>query len=258
MHDPMTQAFVIRLPRFLRRSEYGGEIATIWHVDPEKDGTDDSCGWFMRARHGDKDVLEKIVKRFEFDWDRTFMGSSALYYCGLFKTSGDPNLSVIGITLNLFQSAASIVFESDGRTNWKRARRFIQENLVDILLFAENTVDSLSDGLNRKFEKGCGKIQDERRRKERIESMAGCIYSWILRQERPWYRHPRWHIHHWRIQIPFFQHMRRFLFDSCAKCGKGFSWGYCPMSNWEGSAIWHHDCGNSRVDGSACVDSVKP
>lgn len=49
MHDPMTVAFTIPYPWF-RRSElfpegYHDPFITIWHVDPERDGSDDSCDW---------------------------------------------------------------------------------------------------------------------------------------------------------------------------------------------------------------------
>ena len=71
MHDPLTVAFEIYYPwhwkifRPSRRElnitksyKYFEPFITIWHKDPEKDGTDDSCGWFMRSRHGDKKILE--------------------------------------------------------------------------------------------------------------------------------------------------------------------------------------------------------
>lgn len=50
MHDPMTVAFEIKSP-INRRSEwfkdgYRETLVTIWHVDPETDGSDDSCDWF--------------------------------------------------------------------------------------------------------------------------------------------------------------------------------------------------------------------
>lgn len=50
MHDPMTVAFEIRSP-FKRRSEffpkgYRPSFITIWHKDPCKDGSDNSCDWF--------------------------------------------------------------------------------------------------------------------------------------------------------------------------------------------------------------------
>ena len=54
MHDPMTVAFEIKYPwrkyrgpqpnNFL--SNYRESFITIWHIDPERDGSDDSCDWF--------------------------------------------------------------------------------------------------------------------------------------------------------------------------------------------------------------------
>src|SRR6266850_1233431 len=53
MYDPMTQAFDIKYPwrkygktgRDEFQRSYRESFITIWHVDPEKNGTDDSCGW---------------------------------------------------------------------------------------------------------------------------------------------------------------------------------------------------------------------
>lgn len=268
MHDPLTVAFDIRIPlpwkeKSLLKSEgmvwSKYHLATIWHKDPETDGTDDSCGWFKRARHGDKEVLEKIVKRFEFDWDRVFQPSkddhdpedgefiSKVYYCGLFKPSGDPHFSVSAIALNLFLLAAMEHFKSDGRTNWKRAKKFVRKHLLDILLFSENPTDSLFDGITRKFEKGCGEEYGTRAREERIRSMASCIYAWILRAEQPWYRHARWHIHHWRIQIHPIMDVWRWLTRRCCKCGKGFKFRESPIGDWHGTRIWHDRCDETKV-----------
>jgi len=270
MHDPSTVAFEIKLPLPWKRPRFGGlskgkewasyHAATIWHEDPCKGpGGDDSCGWFMRAHHGNKEVLERIVKKFEFDWDRVFEPKHEehdpddgefihkTYFCGLFKPSGDPHLSVHAIVLNLFFMAAMEVFESDGRTNWKRAKRFMKKHLLDILLFAENPMDSLFDGITRKFEKGCGEEYGTRQREERIRNLASCIYGWILRAERPWYRHPRWHIHHWRLQLPIWQSFKRFAFDRCDKCGKGFKWGEVVIGDWNGTRIWHDACDSAKI-----------
>lgn len=54
MHDPMTLAWEIKSP-FKRKSAlfkdgYRETLVAIWHVDPEKDGTDDSCDWFNSKR----------------------------------------------------------------------------------------------------------------------------------------------------------------------------------------------------------------
>lgn len=51
MHDPMTVAFDIKSPFRGKPSQwspkgYRETWITIWHVDPEADGTEDSCDWF--------------------------------------------------------------------------------------------------------------------------------------------------------------------------------------------------------------------
>lgn len=56
----MTVAFSVRRPwprRTVHETErrlygrwYWPTIVTIWHVDPERDGSDDSCDWFGRKR----------------------------------------------------------------------------------------------------------------------------------------------------------------------------------------------------------------
>jgi hypothetical protein len=76
---------------------------------------------------------------------------------------------------------------------------------------------------------------------------------------RPWWKHPRWHIHHWKIQVPFLLDLKRFLFSRCAHCGKRLPWGYSPVSNsWHSTGpqwfrgekdVFHRDCYESwRVE----------
>ena len=53
MHDPMTVAFEVKYPWRDKSSGttklfpkgYRRTFITVWHVDPETDGSDDSCGW---------------------------------------------------------------------------------------------------------------------------------------------------------------------------------------------------------------------
>lgn len=255
MRDPMITAFEIQSP-FKHKSVWFPEgyrktLITIWHVDPERDGTDDSCGWFMRSRHGDPKALERIVKRFESDWDSTFSpGKSRTYNCGLFRPDGLPHLSVAGIAVNLFFLAALEVFGTRDK-----AMAWIHGRLAEILLFAENPTDSLHDGFTRKFAIGCGEPYTRQARDERIRDTASCIYSWILRDTRPWYKHPRWHFWHWKIQVHPVQKFKRWVFSRCAKCGQRFNYGECPVSHqWDGTGplwfrtengVFHHKCAKS-------------
>ncbi len=60
MHDPRTVAFEIPRPwpqrtrEGIERQLYGRwhwpTLITVWHVDPERDGSDDSCDWHNRKR----------------------------------------------------------------------------------------------------------------------------------------------------------------------------------------------------------------
>jgi hypothetical protein len=68
MHDPMTVAFEIKNPFSWYVSQLDGKryyntLFTIWHVDPEKDGTDDSCdwsGWKRKLNPKEKAIVEAI------------------------------------------------------------------------------------------------------------------------------------------------------------------------------------------------------
>jgi hypothetical protein len=217
-------------PRNEFEKDYRESFITIWHNDPEKDGTDDSCGWFPRSRHGNSQTLEAIISRFEFNWDSSFISDSTgepVFYGYFIPVTGEPRMSPQAIVLGLFQHAAIAVLGKDGG-DWEPAQRFMQRNLFRILLFAENPTDSIHDSIVQKY-------GPERNREERMRSMAACIYGWILRAERPWWKHPRWHVWHWRIQVHPWQRLRRKLFDRCESCGKSFQYGESPVSH-----SWSH------------------
>jgi hypothetical protein len=221
MHDPNTLAFSIKYPwprwgsKPIGGKRYREDFINIWHVDPEHGGSDDSCGWFMRAHHGDKNVLEKIIKRVEYDWDNTYTSEAdgTVYPRGLFRPDGSPHLSPMGITLNIFFIVAIEHFGTR-----EKAVRWMQKNLIELLLFAENPFDSLHDGI-------VGTWGIERDRAHRIRGMASSAYGWLLRSTRPWYKHPRWHFWHWEIQVIPWQKLRKVLFDRCCTCGGRFGWG---------------------------------
>ena len=269
MHDPMTVAHEIKV--------FGYRVATVWHVDPERDGTDDSCGWFMRSRHGDPKVLDRIVSRFDFDWDRTFDPNRRdddsdfnlymsgeqrprrpLVYTGLFRPEdGQPNLSPVAIAVNLFHHAAGVHFARGDGFNWPAAERFMRRHLAEIIRFAENPTDSLVEAMTRRHAVNCGEAYRPQDRTARIREFASIIYGWVLRADRPWWRHPRWHVHHWKIQIPMLQSLRRRLFTRCVHCGGRFKGGESAVGyHWDAPprrwfewfrsepGLAHMDCSN--------------
>ncbi len=220
MHDPYTVAFEIKSP-IKRKCEgfkngYRNTLITIWHVDPGLKGDDDSCGWFMRTKHGNQEVLKQIKSSFENDWK---------YW---FNDQGDPMFSTHGIVLCMFRLAACFHF----KYSHKNIDSFMKNYLYDILHFAENPIDSLSDYITNRYNTP---------KEERLNSLADCIYGWILRESRPWYKHPRWHFWHWEIKFDF-THPFLKMFKKCCACGRHFKYGEQSMGNWQGTDSWCFNC----------------
>lgn len=238
MRDPLTVAFEIKYPWKSKPNQfwpngYRNTFITIWHKDPETDGTDDSCGWFKRSRHGDKEVLAKIIREFEFEWK---------YW---FNKKGDPIYSVPGTVLNMFQKVAHVHYKN----SWKKSTSFMKNNLTELLLLAENPADSLFPSITQQY----GKTPKE----DRIEDLASIIYGWILRSDRKWYQHPRWHIHHWRIQVHPLQSFKRRWIDKCHFC-KGRFKNEEAYGNWSGDTIWHSRCEPGRVIKASSTNMKQP
>lgn len=256
MHDPMTVAFEIKNPFTKKRGGYRPSLVTVWHVDPEKDGSDDSCDWFggRRLTEKQKAVRDRIAGTFAFEWHR----GAPFERFGWFMPTGpvdgrwrdgEPNYSSHAIVLAMFRIAANEHFGS-----WsKAARQFLNRHTYDILLFAENTCDSLCTDIEQKHGARDGD------RKKQAKRFATIVYAWILRAERPWYRHPRWHVHHWHLQIHPLQQFRRWLLSRCECCGGRFRWGESvvghgwssPPRRWLESFRGERDVRHTRCDGAA-------
>lgn len=228
MHDPMTVAHEIYLgPKKKKDGRYSSPIITIWHVDPEKDGTDDSCGWFIRSRHIDPAIIKKITSDFRFEFEQHTW----------FNEGGYPKFSTSGITLDMYSKAywAMLVLRFPDNHNRRRKLhdRFMRKHLHNILHFAENGTDSLHSYINMKY----GVEKEE----ERLKEFVSIISADVMRKIRPWWQHPKWHLHHWKIQFHPWQRLKRRYWDKCCKCGKrGFKGSAC--GDWDGTKIWHSEC----------------
>lgn len=239
MHDPMTVAHEIFLgAKRNKNGNYKSPLITIWHVDPEKDGTDDSCGWFIRHRHVNKEIYAKVLKDFEFEFKNN----------SLFNDAGYPKFSTIGVALSLYSRAAwtYFIWKHGGETSGKPHRqykKFMRKYLYDFIAFAENPLDSIHGAINM--------VYGVEAKESRITHFTDVILTDILRKDRPWYRHPRWHIHHWKIQFHPWQNFKRRYWDKCCVCGKrGFK--SSPMADWNGAKRWHQECD------AAMISKLKP
>ncbi len=218
MHDPLTVAFTIYYPwhkrfwqtekQYLKEKNtvYHEPFITIWHRDPEKGGSDDSCGWsFPRVSKS----LEKQAKK------------EAAFEChsyGLFpdcKPSQDPLSTILAV----YQLIAWRLFKNNLKPN----------HLVEILSVCVNPVDNLRRHTLTK------NIED-------VEELFFLCLRSYLRIIRPWYKHPKWHVKHWSLQIHPLQKLKRYLFERCFICKKGFHWGESVLGDWDGTKIWHFKC----------------
>jgi hypothetical protein len=135
MHDPMTVAHEIKSP-VKDKNGYRRTLLTVWHKDPCKDGTDDSCGWFKRARHGNSAELNEVEKEFAFNFKHNYW----------FDKDGFPIYNAISTLLLMYQAAAWIVF----KRNRRKLNRFMKNHLYEITMFAANPHDSMHPNMFNK------------------------------------------------------------------------------------------------------------
>jgi hypothetical protein len=180
-------------------------------------------------------------------------------------------------------------------------------------LFVHNSIDNFRASLawlsgwhgnNYHDDRPNSEEEDRFFRERSAEGFFGAIMGIILREQRHWWEHPRWHVMHWKkvrdynrvvdgwessmdwhdkhpfkywglpvpvvgwkIQIHPLQSFKRWAFSRCCKCGKGFSWGYAPVSgNWNGTGprwfrteegVYHADCDRLKVDACSAMGAVE-
>ena len=254
MHDPMTQAFNIRLPW---QEKYSSFI-TIWHVDPEKPGTenrrDDSCGWFDRSPGPYADAVAYLLK------DQSFMHDVGLalarrvdmpypFYAGISERQTYGKRLPSGEALALILMVASQLelrrWWSGQRGNggahanfWRKTftrRRNVAEIAAGLAL---NPIDNLSSVEN------AGAVV-------RLTAAA------LNRHFRPWFKHPRWHFWHWKFQVHPLQSLNRWLFKRCDGCGKRLGWNEAACGDGSGKRIWHSNCAPWRATSTPAAE-LKP
>lgn len=154
---------------------------TVWHRD--KGGADGGCVHFMRAHHGDPEVLKKIRGDFRFN--------ARSGVPPWFTPDGDPILSTRGIVANMFFTAAFAVFGTR-----KKALRYLRKNHFEIMFFAENSGDTMHTSIQGTYGENREPMD------ERMSMAASVVYGYILRDIRPWWKHYKFHLHHWRFSRP--------------------------------------------------------
>lgn len=217
----------------------------VWHIDPERPGTgnrtDDSCGWFDRTPGAYADAVVYLMKDATFMHDVRLIlarrepmpfpfyeGISERHMTGLRLPAGE----ALALTL-LIASELELRRRWNGQDGkggahasaWKRFSTQRYDITAEAASLALNPTDNLSHT-------------------DDPESAVRLISAALNRRLRPWWRHPRWHVHHWQVNFDLARNLKR-MFQRCATCGKRLGFGYCPTS--DGCGLHHGACFGMRA-----------
>lgn len=249
MHDPMTVAFEIKSPfksaprsAYKIHDEYRSTIIRIWHVDPERDGSDDSCGWsWVKLTESQRERLKSSA------W---FEGRDPYFQCVRDKQWRGTRHEAEAMYRGLVIYVADVLRID---LTYDQAAKFAARKI--------HHADCVDDAGVLCFLPGYHSNSAEDRRSDREErftqTMMG-IARELLTARRPWYRHPRWHFWHWKIQIIPVQDFKRWAFSRCERCHQRFDFGEAPVaSSWNrGGPRWFR--GETGLTHSRCYKAYEP
>ena len=232
--------------------DYRPALVTIWHVDPESDGSDDSCG-FSRPKLTAADL--KIIDRL-CDDDRT---SHTFISDSIPQRVRNPEYQygellpgdALALTACAWMLVAKETAHATGNDHggWRKVAALSNAEWWQVVQLSQYPFDNIQSCLN----------DEDRDRAAR--TFFKCVLIAYRRFHRKWWQHPRWHVHHWSIQIHPLQDFKRWAFSRCCKCGGRFTWGYCPTSDsWHGTGpqwfksekhVYHNDCRYAKENNCA-------
>lgn len=284
MHDPMTVAHEIKYPwyrhkpwpRKLRldpsawgkkrawenmteaqqavccrhwQEGYRDTFITIWHVDPERDGSDDSCGYsFIKL------TKKQIERLHNAAWsegrDPHFLYCEAKEWEGTYTEIESLYRGLVFLVCNVLRLEIS----------FDEAARYASEATHIVGCGKAGGAFCFLPGYHTNSQKDS---QDDRQ--QHFEGILAGVARNIITDRRPWWKHPKWHFWHWQFQCHPVQMFKRWAFSRCCKCGKGFSWGYAPCTNnWNSEGpkwfrsqkdVFHSDCDQPANE---CVADAEP
>jgi hypothetical protein len=228
MHDPSTLAWEIKSPFLTKTNDkhsYRKALVKIWHIDPQTDGSDNSCGWSTPKLTNEQ---LKECKRITSD-----------LVCDSFNKLERPPDSYRD--KYKAKNAHNTVYTAYIQVGWRlfRKRNLSRKHLDNLMGLMFHSWDSLRmEGEVDMFD---------------IERLVICTARSFAKIQRPWWKEPKFHVHHFEIQIPFLSSFKRWAFSRCCKCGKRFKWNDCVCSDqWDSEgprwfkgekSIYHCKCG---------------
>lgn len=205
----------------------------VWHIDPqnraEGQRRDDSCGWFDRRPGPYADAVAYVMR------DKETMHEISRAICSRAPVSGPYGHTYPRMPLGETLAITTLVADEletrrwwngqggngGAHASWVMRAFTYRRNVGEIAhRLALSPVDNLSS------------IDDP---EELVSLVAGALH----RHFRPWWKHPRWHVHHWQINFHLLRNLRR-MFQPCGTCKKRLGFGYCPTQS--GGKLHHGEC----------------
>ena len=216
MFSPETVAFEIHSPRVYRRTtlpdgsvmNHRRTLVTVWHHDPCSDGSDDSCGFTVPKLS--KAQLERL-KSFAWDEGRHpyFMRCPDRAWSG---SRHEAEALYRGLVLQVARCLRiEISYDHVARYAAEMIHNPGPIDAADTLCFLPGYHSNFAE-------------DRERDREDRFLRVAAHVGRWLLHDLRPWYRHPRWHVRHWKVVVHPWNDLKRWLFARCVHCRKRFGW----------------------------------
>jgi len=198
---------------------YRDTFITIWHVDPEKDGSDDSCGWSwpkvskkQRERLRNAAWSEGYNPHFlqcrERSWTGTVVEAESLYLGMVLLVARVLRLKFRFDELQRYAAEAIHIGSGCGKAG-------------DVFCFLP--------GYHTNSQK-----DSKEYRQEHFTGILCGIARGLLDMKRPWWKHPKWHFWHWKFQCHPLQMFKRWVFSRCSTCGNRFRYGESVVTN-----SWH-------------------
>lgn len=277
MHDPMTVAWEIRLPFFWRESYRRPSILTIWHNDPETDGTDDSCCAWKRLGREHKGLLKCMAgdeartpwfrreraKEPSSPADAESLLRGALWHAVKAMRLDRWSIHHKRVTFQQCgQLACDLIHNGvdNVRTSlcllpgWHTNDRNLDGPPVEELDIEDHEGHERSarrDPEDAHYPREASKWARERGSEGFFFMIARILSSETAR----WWQHPRWHFWHWEFQVPVWQRFRRRFLDRCSKCGVRYKGSSDVHTNWDGDVTWCGKCAGVSVVGPSVSKS---
>ena len=188
MHDPCTVAFDIRTP-------WGSSFITVWHVDPCKGGSDNSCGFgFPRLTERQSQAMkdlgwwegrERHFLRYPFKEYRAEVADREALY----------RAAILGVARALRL-----------RMSFEEAAKMASEKFAVGGVEGPDRLFCFLPGYHSNY-----KDDRDEDRADIWRGQCAAIARTILFRRRRWWQHPRWHVHHWKIQIHPWQRFRKWV-----------------------------------------------